>query len=240
MLFADRPGRARRRRRKLSSSHGVVRGEASGQAVAPYSHPVVRLGCLITLVAALAAGLATGAWADADPASDMLYVGDVFLPYEPVSPAVAGELRGTVRSARAEGKPIKVAVIATKRDLGGVPTLFGNPLYYARFLGAELQFLYSGKLLVVMPQGAALSERGKLIANPAVLHARIEQGTDGLVRTATGLVRDVTGTEGSSQTVASTGGGSSAWIWIVIGVAVAAALGALAFVIVRIRRQEPA
>jgi hypothetical protein len=203
---------------------------------------VVRLGCLIAVVAALAAGLATGAWADADPASDMLYVGDVFLPYEPVSPAVAGELRSTVRNARADGKRIKVAVIATKRDLGGVPTLFGNPLYYARFLGAELQFLYGGKLLVVMPQGAALSERGKLIANPAVLHARIEQGTDGLVRTATGLVRDLTGTEGSSQTVQSspTGDGSSAWIWIVVGVAVAAALGALAFVLARIRRRKPA
>jgi hypothetical protein len=203
---------------------------------------VVRLGCLIAVVAALATGLATGAWADADPASDMLYVGDVFLPYEPVSPAVAGELRTTVRNARAEGKPVKVAVIAAKRDLGGVPTLFGNPLYYARFLGAELQFLYSGKLLVVMPQGAALSERGKLLANPAVLHARIEQGTDGLVRTATELVRDLTGTEGSSQTVqsSSTGDGSSGWIWIVVGVAVAAALGALAFVLARIRRRKPA
>jgi hypothetical protein len=202
---------------------------------------VVRLGCLIAVVAALATGLATGAWADADPASDMLYVGDVFLPYEPVSPAVAGDLRSTVRNARAEGKPIKVAVIATKRDLGGVPTLFGNPLYYARFLGAELQFLYSGKLLVVMPQGAALSERGKLIADPAVLHARIEQGTDGLVRTATGLVRDLS-TEGSSQTVqsSSTGDGSSAWIWIVVGVAVVAALGALAFALARIRRRKPA
>jgi LPXTG-motif cell wall-anchored protein len=93
-----------------------------------------------------------------------------------------------------------------------------------------------------MPQGAALSERGKLIANPAVLHARIEQGTDGLVRTATGLVRDLTGTEGSSQTVqsSSTGKGSSTWIWIVVGVAVAAALGALAFALARIRRRKPA
>ena len=105
---------------------------------------MVRLGCLIALVAALAAGVAAGARADADPASDMLYTGDVFLPYEHVSPEVATELRSAVRDARGEGKPIKVAVIATKRDLGGVPTLFGNPLYYARFLGAELQFLYSG------------------------------------------------------------------------------------------------
>lgn len=121
---------------------------------------MARLGCLIALAAALAAGLAVEARADADPASDMLYTGDVFLPYEPVSPAAAAELRDAVRASRANGKAIKVAVIATKGDLGGVPTLFGNPLYYARFLGAELQFLYSGKLLVVMPQGAALSQRG--------------------------------------------------------------------------------
>jgi hypothetical protein len=204
---------------------------------------VARFGCLIALLVAAAAGLATGARADADPASDMLYTGDVFLPYARVSPAAADDLRTAVRDARSDGKPIKVAVIATKRDLGGVPTLFGDPRYYARFLGAELQFLYSGKLLVVMPQGAALSERGKLIADRSVLHARIEQGTDGLVRTAAGLVRDLTGgTQGSSQTVvaSSAGGGSSSWIWIVVGVLVAAALGGLAFVLVRVRRRKPA
>jgi hypothetical protein len=201
---------------------------------------VARLGCLITLTAVLAAVLATAARADADPASDVLYTGDVFLPYEPVSRAAAAELRGAVRSARKEGKPLKVAVIATKRDLGGVPTLFGDPRYYARFLGAELQFLYSGKLLVIMPQGAALSERGKLIANPAVLHARIGQGTDGLVRTAAGLVRTVTGTGGRAVLPSSTGGGSSSWIWIAVGVAVAAAVGALAFVLARLRRRNPA
>jgi len=172
----------------------------------------------------------------------MLYTGDVFLPYEPVSPEVAADLRSAVKNARAEGKPLKVAVIATKRDLGGVPTLFGNPLYYARFLGAELQFLYSGKLLVVMPQGAGLSERGKLLANPAILHARIEPGTDGLVRTATGLVRDLTSSRGSSPTVvaSSHGGGSSSWIWIVVGVVVAVVVGALAFVLALPRRRSAA
>jgi hypothetical protein len=94
-----------------------------------------------------------------------------------------------------------------------------------------------------MPQGAALSERGKLIADRSVLHAKVEQGTDGLVRTAAGLVRDLAGGEqGSSQTVvpSSSGGGSSAWIWIVVGVLVAAALGALVFVLARARRQKPA
>jgi hypothetical protein len=197
---------------------------------------------LIALAAALAAGLTPTARADADPASDTLYTGNVFLPYGPVSRPVADELRSAVRDARTDGTPIKVAVIATKRDLGGVPSLFGNPLYYARFLGAELQFLYSGKLLVVMPQGAALSQRGKLLASPAILHARVEQGTDGLVRTATGLVRDLTGAGGKNLAVASSssGGGSSGWIWIVVGVAVAAVVGVLAVVLALPRRRGTA
>jgi hypothetical protein len=196
---------------------------------------------LIVLAAALAAGLTPAARADADPASDTLYTGNVFLPYEPVSRPVADELRSAVRDARADGTPIKVAVIATKRDLGGVPSLFGNPLYYARFLGAELQFLYSGKLLVVMPQGAALSQRGKLLASPAILHARVEEGTDGLVRTATGLVRDLTGAGGKNLPVASSsGGGSSSWVWIVVGVAIAAVVGVLAVVLALPRRRGTA
>jgi hypothetical protein len=203
---------------------------------------VARFGCLIALAAALAAGLVPTARADADPASDTLYTGNVFLPYEPVSRSVAAELRSAVGDARAGGTPIKVAVIATKRDLGGVPSLFGNPLYYARFLGAELQFLYSGKLLVVMPQGAALSQRGKLLASPAVLHARIERGTDGLVRTAAGLVRDLTGAGGRNLRAvpSSSGGGSSGWIWIVVGVAVAAVVGVLAFVLALPKRRRAA
>jgi hypothetical protein len=164
----------------------------------------------------------------------MLYTGDVFLPYEHVSPDVAADLRDAVGSARARGKRLKVAVIATKRDLGGVPTLFGNPLYYARFLGAELQFLYSGKLLVVMPQGAALSERGKLVADPSVLHAKVEQGTDGLVRTAAGLVRDLTGgKQGGRTTASSSGGGSPAWVWPVVAAIGAALLVGILFFLAR-------
>src|SRR5207302_1264602 len=94
------------------------------------------------------------------------------------------------RRARRAGKPIKVAVIASPRDLGGVPSVFGNPTYYARFLGAELQFLYKGKLLIVMPQGAGLSEDGRLVAESAVVHAVIGSGADGLTRTAIELVQE--------------------------------------------------
>jgi hypothetical protein len=203
---------------------------------------VVRLGCLIALVVTLAASLASGAWADADPASDVLYVRDVFLPYEPVSQAVAHDLREAVKSTHADGKPIKVAVIASRRDLGGVPSLFGNPLYYARFLGAELEFLYSGRLLVVMPQGAALSQRGRLIADSRVLHAKVEPGADGLVRTATSLVRQLSGTEqggreqggGEIFTSVASERGSFPWLWVAIGAGIAA-LTALGFALVRVR-----
>jgi hypothetical protein len=56
-----------------------------------------------------------------------------------------------------------VALIAGPIDLGAIPALFGRPTVYARFLGTELQFVYGGRLLVVMPQGVALSQRGQLL-----------------------------------------------------------------------------
>src|SRR5690242_2731200 len=91
------------------------------------------------LVCAGALALAGGALADADPASDTLYTQFLFLPYKAkVSPPVEARLRAAIAKARALGRPVKVALIAAPSDLGGVPQLFGNPLYYARFLGAEL------------------------------------------------------------------------------------------------------
>ena len=92
-----------------------------------------------------------------------------------------------------------------------------------------------------MPQGAALSERGKLVANPAVLHAKVEQGTDGLVRTAAGLVRDLTGgTQGGGRTVvsSSSGGGSPAWIWPVVAAVGAAVLVGVLFFFARLLQRR--
>jgi hypothetical protein len=145
------------------------------------------VSCLAMLVAVLAA--AAPAQADADPASDVLYTRDLFLPYsEKVSPQVEKDLLSAIEKAKARGKPIRVALIASKDDLGGVPQLFGNPLYYARFLDAELQFVYTGRLLVVMPQGAALAKGGRLVADKSVIAAKPGPGSDGLARTAAQLV----------------------------------------------------
>jgi hypothetical protein len=142
---------------------------------------------LAVLAVTLVAGVP--ALADADPASDVLYTGDLFLPYTgKVSPQVQKDLLAAIARAKARGRPIRVALIASKDDLGGVPQLFGNPLYYARFLDAELQFVYTGRLLVVMPQGAALARRGRLVADKAVIATKPGPGVDGLARAATQLV----------------------------------------------------
>jgi hypothetical protein len=153
----------------------------------------LRSACTITLVVA-ALAVCGAARADADPASDVLYTEDVFLPLSTkVAPALAQQLADVTRAASDAGDPVRVALIAAPADLGGVPALFGKPTDYARFLGAELQFVYPGRLLVVMPQGAALAERGRLIANAAVVRAVIEPGADGLARTAITLVRGLSG-----------------------------------------------
>jgi hypothetical protein len=201
---------------------------------------VVRVGCVIAVLAALAGALAGSAVADADPASDYLYTRDVFVPFTGVSPAAAKELTEAAKTAKDSGKQLKVAVIASKQDLGGVPQLFGNPTYYARFLGSELTFLYSGKLLVVMPQGAALSERGKLLADPVVLRARIQSGAEGAVRSATELYRKLTGQAGGPSASASSGGGVPGWVWAVVGAACAAIVAGTVLVLLRLRRRRAA
>ena len=142
--------------------------------------------------------------ADADPASDVLYLQSLYLPYyAKPSPAVEAELNAAIQHAAAIGKPVRVALIAEPNDLGGVPQLFGRPLEYARFLDAELQFVYSGRLLVVMPQGAGYAKGGRLVANKAVVAARPGPGNDALARTATELVLALSGAEAAPATPAA-------------------------------------
>ena len=51
------------------------------------------------------------------------------------------------------GFPIRVAIIASRSDLGAITGLWLKPRAYARFLGLELSLAYTGRLLVVMPNG---------------------------------------------------------------------------------------
>ena len=116
------------------------------------------------LAAVLAAGCIAvpAAHADGDPASDYLLSQDTFLPFDAnISKEQAAQLNAVVADAKKKGFTIKVAVIAKPFDLGAVPSLYGKPTTYARFLGQELFFLYKGRLLIVMPIGYGASRGGK-------------------------------------------------------------------------------
>ena len=78
---------------------------------------------------------------------------NVFVPYRSPSPAVTAALAQAADDVYAHGDRVKVAVIYEASDLGSIPSLFGHPTEYARFLGLELSLWYVGPLLVVMPAG---------------------------------------------------------------------------------------
>jgi acyl-CoA synthetase (AMP-forming)/AMP-acid ligase II len=112
---------------------------------------------LALLAATIAAVVMTPlAAADADPPSDVLVLQDVYLPYDTtLSPDLGKNVKTTVAKANKKGYRIKVAIVWTAGDLGGVPSFFGKPKEYVKFLGLELSSIYKSRLLVVMPNGYA-------------------------------------------------------------------------------------
>jgi hypothetical protein len=151
---------------------------------------LVRMSVLALIAAALACPCAFG---DGDPASDFLVSEDVYLPVVPlgskaaVSTGLADKLAEAVREAAREGDPIKVALIAGRYDLGSIPSLWRRPRAYARFLGAELAYVYRGTLLIAMPNGFGLYHDGHSVAGEQRLLRPIVLGSDpnGLIRAAT-------------------------------------------------------
>ncbi len=156
-----------------------------------------------TVVLLLALGavalVPAAARADGDPASDVLYNGRVFLPFEvKISAQEQKDLQETVDAAWKAGFPIKVAVISSRYELGSIFALWQKPQLYSKFLGAELAFLYKGRLLIVMPNGYGLhhgtvsttAERKLLEQVP------IGQGGDGLTASAADAVRALAAASG--------------------------------------------
>lgn len=206
---------------------------------------VTRAGLAAACLAAvtLAAAPAT-ALADADPASDFLPTQDVFVPYQPpISNAVKADLLGVTKAAKRAGYPIKVAVIATAVDLGGVPNLFNQPTQYAPYLGREISFNSKGQpLLVVMPVGFGTYQAGPRAAS-AISSVKVGSGPDGLGRSAVEAVQKLAAAAGHpirgfkpSSTGGSGGGGASA---LIFGVPVALLVLGLAIVSYRrVGREE--
>ena len=130
---------------------------------------------------------APAAHADADPASDYLIGQGTFIPPDDgIPPAYADRLNATVREAKARGYTIRVAVIGSRYDMGGVTVLYEKPKQYARFLGQELSLIYKKPVLVVMPNGLAVSRNGKLAPREQAVVDRIAPpGTNGKALTST-------------------------------------------------------
>jgi hypothetical protein len=162
-----------------------------------------RVGALVfaVLAAAIALQPAAPARADGDPCSDFLLVGSLCVPNNPrPSQPQIDRAQKTIDAAKQGGYEIRVAVIGSPTDLGSVPVFFGRPAPYAKFLDAELQSAWTGKLLVVMAAGYGVREHTK--PYPAGVKALKglpppANGTpDALMAAATVAVRKLAASEG--------------------------------------------
>ena len=104
---------------------------------------------------------AAPARADGDPASDVLATELLYLPQDAGVPAAQqAQLGGLLQTTARDRYQMRVALIASRADLGSVTELWGQPQNYAQFLGQELSLAYRGPLLVVMPDGFGLYRLG--------------------------------------------------------------------------------
>jgi hypothetical protein len=106
------------------------------------------------LTATLCLGIAAIAFADVDPPSDVLLLDNVYFPYQP---RVCVELRNGLDQLTADAKkahyPVKVALVSSATDLGGIPQEFGRPQEYAEFLHSEIGRQTKSVTLAAMPGG---------------------------------------------------------------------------------------
>jgi cytochrome oxidase Cu insertion factor (SCO1/SenC/PrrC family)/thiol-disulfide isomerase/thioredoxin len=133
-----------------------------------------------TLGVALLAPVA--AHADGDPGSDELLAQNLFtgdLNLSAKQQLALGHLLDATAQAHA---PVRVAVISAADDLGTITPLWLKPQSYADYLGYELSLAYTGRLLIVMPNGYGVYWR----ANPA--------GAAQLAKTLTALSPPSSGT----------------------------------------------
>jgi hypothetical protein len=252
-----RRGRMRRRDVPRAGTHGRghgIRGEHEGDREQERDHRRhgTRLAACLLLVALLAGVAGAGpARADGDPASDVLISGKVFLPYDAKIPASPQrQLLAAVKSANANGLPVRVALIWTSYDLGSVPQLFRNPRYYARFLDTEDSYWFKTKtkLVVAMPNGLGFAQWKHSPAAGYRLLAGIKVAPTpaGMAHAATAAVEKLAAAAGvkvsTSGPVASvpTSRNAPNRVKIVAAVAVALLLGLLARVLIRRRAARSA
>ncbi len=131
------------------------------------------------LASLLASALLPGhAIADGDPGSDVLLLQNLFVDDSfPTAPQLQlGEL---LNATAAVGQPIRVAIISHSDDLGTVTQLWKRPQTYAEYLGYELSNTYSGRLLVVMPNGFGVYWAANPAGAKSMSHALGSLAVDG-------------------------------------------------------------
>lgn len=202
------------------------------------------LQTLVALAALVAMLLPATAWANGDPASDVLLTDNLFLPAQPPSGDTVRRVREVIDRAREAGQPVRVAIIHTPRDLGSAANLFGHPREYAHLLGGELRdpAAHGGEgtqdaLIVVMPAGYGTSNVPPGVdrelrsvelpaeAGPDELGAAAGYGVQELARGAGHPI------EATFERPEAGGGGALTVVLVVVGLAALA--GAL--VVVRLR-----
>lgn len=221
------------------------------------------IASLALALAALAG--APAALADADPASDVLFTSDAYVPYQPrPSTAATNKLAAAIKAAKQANHPVKVAVIATDLDLGGIPQLFGKPQQYATFLDQEIRttLFYKDTILVVMPQGYGVAGSGgtkattvlagskkpatrdssALVMDAADSVAKLDKA-GALPKTSSGARRTASShpSGAGSGLKVDNGSHSGGGVPVVLLAAIAVALlGAAGVILWRVRRRTPA
>jgi hypothetical protein len=150
--------------------------------------------------------------ANGDPASDVLLTQQVFIgPEVPISSADQDELLNTVAAANERGFKIRVALIAFTGDLGTAVSLRRHPQSYAKFLGSEIAFVYTNRLLIAMPSGFGFYRGRKPVAKEQRVLRRIRPGKTpvALARSTTRAVRALAAAEG--VTLPTESSKSTAW-----------------------------
>jgi hypothetical protein len=198
----------------------------------------------LAVVAVLAALLAApAARADGDPASDYLISQKVFFPYDlKVSPAAQQQIAALVDEANRAGFKIRVAMIWSSYDLGSITGLWRRPKTYARFLGAELKYVYRDRLLIVMPSGFGFNRPGHPVTKEYATLSKIavQPGPTGFVDATRTAVQRLAAASGVKLTGTVTAKGSSQnrdRLKIVVG-AIAVLLVAIGLRLVLRRRSQ--
>jgi hypothetical protein len=172
---------------------------------------------------AISFAIAANAAADVDPPSDVLLLDDVYYPYQP---RVCTELKDGLDRLAADAKkahyPVRVALIASTQDLGGIPQVFGKPQEYAQFLHSEIgRQTHGAATLAVMPGGfgfAPQKPEAKVlddisVSDKADSNRLARAAIDAIPRLAQAAGKSVK--KPSIGSACTTKGGSSALIFIV-------------------------